>query len=62
MAKCPKCSNGSFRLEEIRIGNSNFRHQGVVCTMCECLVAVLPFLETNALIKKLAEKLGKNLD
>lgn len=62
MATCPKCEHTGFRLEEIEISGARYRHYGVVCGACGCLITVIPLVDTNAQLNKLASELGKSLD
>jgi hypothetical protein len=58
---CPKCDSHLFSLSELHFSNANHRYQAVVCSMCGCIITVLPFTHTNSLIRELAANLGRPL-
>lgn len=62
MTTCPKCSNHSFELTDIEIRNARHSWQALVCTICGCLITIVPYRDTNSLIRTLAEKLHLRLD
>ena len=60
-SKCPKCEHTSFELAEDAPLNATHKLYYIRCTSCKTIVGALPYLDTNALIQKLAKGLRINL-
>jgi len=61
-SKCPKCENLFFEAVEIKIAKANYRKYAVQCSKCGCVISILPFQDTNALIAEFAKKLNIHLE
>lgn len=61
ISKCPKCGHTFFELKEANISGSAYRMYFVQCSSCGAVVGVVPFTNTEYLIRRLAEKLNIRL-
>ena len=59
---CVKCGNKSFEFKEVEVFGSNYKKGFIQCASCGGVVGVVSIVNTNALIRELAEKLGRKLD
>lgn len=60
-SKCPKCDSTRFELKEAVISGCNYKHFFIQCASCGAVIGVIPYHYTNALLEKLANKLGVRL-
>ncbi|MFD3226848.1 hypothetical protein [Rahnella aceris] len=58
---CPKCTSTKFEMKEHPIDGSHFRYVFIQCASCGAAVGVEPIINTNALIRNLAKKLGHTI-
>lgn len=61
MSKCSKCDCTRFELKEANISGSAFQQCFIQCASCGAVVGVIPFTNTEYLIRRLAEKLNIRL-
>lgn len=61
-SKCAKCDNTSFEMVEDAPYRSNFIFMYVRCMKCKTLVTMVPLLDINTRLTKLAKALNINLD
>ena len=59
---CQKCNNTIFTLSEFEPHGAAHKYQAITCSLCGCVIAVLPFLHTNTQIRELGAALGERLD
>lgn len=57
ISKCPKCDCTRFELKEANISGSAYRMYFVQCSSCGAVVGLVPFNNTEFLIRRLANKL-----
>lgn len=60
--KCPKCGNESFELQEIKVKNSRYRLNAVLCSSCSSVISVLEYFNIGAQLEILGNKLGVKLN
>ncbi len=61
-SKCPKCELTNFEMVQETPTHSAFNIWFIRCTDCKIVVGATDFTQPEYLIRKLAQKLGLNLD
>ena len=57
---CPKCTNTTFEMKEMEIGNASYRHNVIICRSCGCIVGIEEIKSLMFMLIKIGEKLGLN--
>ena len=61
-SRCPRCENSSFEIAEHSPRGSRYKLFFIQCASCGPVVGVMEHTHIGWLIRKLAEKLGFDLD
>ena len=58
---CPACSNHTFKIAGANVTGSRIEWDVIRCAECGAAITFFPRIQTNALIRDLAAKLGVRL-
>lgn len=59
MTRCGKCSGVMFKLEEVNVRDSEYRHVAISCVQCGAVVTIGDIFNNAALLKRLEQDVSR---